>query len=442
MSIEIDFSDFSDEIKRFILDTYLIQPPPDEFVAEPEKIKVYKVDRDSRKIIVPMAAWKHIYESEDDVFPRELDERYFMSNPTTTIVPFTLETDPKHTRDQNIVIDEACEKLNTSHTVLLGLFTGYGKTTVATLLSVELGLKTLILCHIDSVNQRWVKDFSERTNLKVKLVDSGNSLPDGYDVYVMGIQKASNTPPSEFTRIGIGTVVVDEIHICTLTCFTDTLLRIHPIYLIGLSATPERKDGLHVLFDHFFGNENIIVRSETKPFRVIRVKTPFEPIIENTMIQGKPKIKWSVAKSSIESNSQRWELIADICQQNSERCILIISDYKVQSMGIYNVLKTRGESVDVYIGSKKNYDNTTRILVGGLKKCGTGFDDSRFTMLIIASDMTDARQVEGRLRCENGIIYDLVDNHFIYDNHFKKRMEWYLQRGATLEKFKMNSELL
>lgn len=419
-----------------MLDTYVIQPPPDEFITEPDKIKVFKVDRDNEKVILPFAAWSQIYESEDDVFPSELDEKYFMNNPSTNIVPFTLESDPKHTRDQDKVIEEAREKLYSSHSVLLGLFTGFGKTTVATLLSAELGLKTLILCHIDSVNQRWVKDFSDRTNLKAKLVDSGNSLPDGYDVYVMGIQKASNTPPSEFTRIGIGTVIVDEVHICTLTCFTDTLLRIQPYYLIGLSATPERKDGLHILFDLFFGGGNIIVRSEVKSFNVVKVKTSFEPVIENIMIMGKPKLKWSVAKSSIESNPERWKLVADICQENKDKCILIISDYKIQSMGVYEELKSRGESVDVYIGTKKKYDNTARILVGGLKKCGTGFDDSRFNMLVIMSDMTDVKQVEGRLRCENGVIYDLVDNHFIFNNHFRKRAEWYVQRGATITNYR------
>jgi superfamily II DNA or RNA helicase len=433
MSIAIPFSDFSEEIKSYISSTYLVQPPPSRFETTPAKVKCYRVDAQNKRVLVPFSAYEELYEDSNDVFSDVSPSQKFSQPATTCIVPYTLETDPKHTRDQNIVLVDAIERLEKRRSVLLGLFTGFGKTTVAIYLAAKLGLKTLVLCHLDIVNRRWASDFSEKTNLKVKLISSATSLPPGYDVYIVGVQKGSNIDPAEYVNAGIGTVVVDEVHICTLTCFTDTLLRIQPQYLIGLSATPGRKDGMHMLFDLFFGKDNIIVRSEIKNFVVVKCKTSFEPLIETTWIKGKETMKWATAKKSIEENEERWRVIADIAQSHPERCILILSDLRVQSNGIFNELKSRGESVDIFTDTKKSYDTSARILVGGTKKCGTGFDDPRFTMLILASDMTSVEQAEGRLRCADALLYDIVDNHFLFENHFKKRLGWYTQRGATMQ---------
>jgi hypothetical protein len=442
MSVTIPFDSVSKEIKEFVSQKYIVQPPPTKFEATPEKVKCYRVNNSTRELIVPFGAGEELFEDESDVFPDELDEHFFINNPSTTIIPFTLKTDPKKTRDQDLVINEAMERLSSHHSVLLGLFTGFGKTTVAIYLAVQLGLKVAVICHIDAVNRRWVSDFQSRTNLKAKLVDASTSLPDGYDVYVLGVQKAANISPEEYSRVGVGTVIVDEIHLCTLTCFTDSLLRIHPRFLIGLSATPDRKDGMHILFDLYFGPGNVILRSETKNFVVVKYKTTFVPTLENIIIKGKPTLKWATAKSSIEENQERWKVICDIAQSHQDRCILILSDLKVQSEGIYNELRLRGENADIFIGTKKSYDPSSRILVGGLKKCGTGFDDPRFNMLILASDMTSVEQAEGRIRCADALIYDLVDDHFLFENHFKKRLEWYTVRGADMKWQRMRNDML
>ena len=50
----------------------------------------------------------------------------------------------------------------------------------------------------------------------------------------------------------IGTVIIDEAHVATKTCFTQSLFKFRPYYLIGLTATPDRADGLHNLYKPFF----------------------------------------------------------------------------------------------------------------------------------------------------------------------------------------------
>ena len=56
---------------------------------------------------------------------------------------------------------------------------------------------------------------------------------------------------------------------------------IYPRYLIGLSATPYRPDGLNDLLTIYFGNYKI-VRKLYCPHSVYRVNTGFTPKVEKT----------------------------------------------------------------------------------------------------------------------------------------------------------------
>ena len=67
-----------------------------------------------------------------------------------------------------------------THNTNLGIF-----------LTCQLGLKTVLLCHIDVIKPQWKSDFEQFTNLKVQIVENEKNLDPKYDVYIMGIIKAS-----------------------------------------------------------------------------------------------------------------------------------------------------------------------------------------------------------------------------------------------------------
>lgn len=429
MSFLLPFSKVTPQIKEIIKEHLLLIPPPTKFNPSPEPVKCYYVDATSQTIIIPFAMWWRIV---PDAFPTPLQPVVSFS---TTIIPFTLETDPKHTRDQLTVVNEAFSHLTTWGSVFLNLFTGFGKTSLGVYLASKLQRRAMVVCHIDSVNRRWYSDFCEKSSARVKFVEDSQSIPVGYDVYIIGVMKLANTSRDTIASLGIGTVIVDEAHVCTMTCFTESLLKINTCeYLIGLSATNDRKDGLHIVFDKYFGGHDLtITRTEQKPFTVIKYKTPFQPRIEYMRVNGKDVVNWNVLKFSIENNRRRWEMIADIIEKNHpEENVLVICDLVNQTKNIHNILVARGVSSSMYVGNMKTYDATSRVLVGSLKKCGTGFDDSRFSVMIVATDMTDVRQTEGRLRMEGCTIYDIVDDHFFFEKHFSQREGWYIVRGATI----------
>lgn len=426
MSISILFEDISEEVLNEIESQCKIKPASTQYEKDPEPVVCYSLDVNTKKAFIPMGMGATLFDS----FPN-MNLTHSRTTFTSQKTPFTRSTDPKKYRDQDVVMKEALLKLQKNNSVFLALATGFGKTTLGNILSARLGYKTCVLCHLDIVLEQWVSEFEQWTNAKVQRV-KGNKLDPNADIYVIGIRKVANMDSSHFADIG--TVIIDETHISTITAFTNSLLKFTPKYIIGLSATRKRNDGMHKLLNLYFGEDSeFIERSETKDFRVIKVETNFEPTVEYTQVRGDLVVNWTKVVNSIAYIPERHILVANIVKAHPNDVILILSDRVEQSKSMYALLKERGESVSLLVEKTKDWDKTCRILVAGTKKAGVGFDDPRLTMLIMMSDTKKVEQYEGRIRCTNNIIYDIVDKNNMFENHWKIRMKWYIQRGAKIE---------
>jgi superfamily II DNA or RNA helicase len=452
MSIQIKFEDIDAEIQYAAELLCTVKPSSSQFEKDPENIICYNIDMFSKSLYIPMGIWSNFFDSFPNDFDSSGKPRVFPpTNFQTKKVPFKIQTDPKKYRDQDVVLKSALEKLNTSRSVFLELATGFGKTTMGNILSSLLKVKTCVICHLDIVLEQWVSEFENFTtatgsgtgstaggkSAKVQRV-KGKKIDPEADVYVIGIRKLANMERSDpdFARWfnSIGLVIIDEAHIATITAFTQSLLKFKPKYIIGMSATRKRADGLHKLLNLYFGEDsNFIKRSETKEFKVIKVETNFVPTIEYTHVQGDLVINWTKLVNSLAYNEERHALVANIAMSHPNECILILSDRVEQSRSLHDILKAKGESVALLVETTKVWDKTCRILVAGTKKAGVGFDDPRLTMLIMMSDTKKVEQFEGRIRCSNNIIYDIVDKNPTLERHWQLRKKWYLQRGATIE---------
>lgn len=317
-----------------------------------------------------------------------------------------------------------------NHRFVLGNYIVTHNTLMGVYLSSVLGLKTAVLSHVDLVNNQWCQEYQETTNAKVQFVKD-DVLDPTADVYIMGVQKASKMPPQALA--GVGFVIYDEAHISTLTACTKTMLNFEPKFILGLSATPERADGLENLLEVFFGpKERFITRMETKDFTVIRLKTNFKPRIEYMHVKGKDTVNWSVVTNSLAELVEKQEMIVELTQKHKEHRIMVLCDRKEQAMAIHGKLVELGEKVELLIGAKKKWDTSARVLVAGTKKAGTGFNDPTLTMLVLAGDSKNVKQFEGRIRTQNNIIYDIVDDYGVLENHWRLRRDWYLKRGASI----------
>jgi hypothetical protein len=316
---------------------------------------------------------------------------------------------------------------------LLGSHMVTHNTMTGTYLLCHYGYKTMILCHNDTIKEQWKEEISKFTSgkAKIQIVKGNKTFDPTVDVYITGIQKAVRLEREDVMHIGM--VIIDEAHICTTTAFTKSLLKFQPMFVVGLSATPERVDGLHTLLElHFGPKKEFIKREEIKEFTVIKYKTKYKPVISYQIVYGQATLAWTNMMSSLADIKERWIEIAEIAISEPTHKIILLCDRKEMAINIHEYLLEKGEDSELLIGIKKTWDKTKRILVAGVKKGGVGLNDPSLTMLIVAADMKNVRQCEGRIRTTNNIVYDVVDDYKTFESHWSLREKWYLKRGATI----------
>lgn len=436
MAIPLHFEDVTRDHLKTINKLYLKKPPQNQYVdTESKAIAFYKVDEPRQRVWVPLGGWKVFF----DEFPnteafgcnyRKIEYLKFKKE------LYTIDTDPKNTRDQDVVYKKAMSKLKRDHCVFIAAFPGFGKTTLGNAIFCHFRMPVMVLCYSKEVCKQWGEEFKKfSTARKIQFI-KGNDPIDRYaDVYICGVIKGAKLDRDRFRHVGL--VILDEAHVCTITAFEHALLNLQPKYIIGLSATPKRSDGMHTIFDAYFGDrKEFIVRHEVKEYTVYKYNTGIQPTIKMKWFKGRQAKDWTTLINSLAYNEARHDLIVDLVMKHPERHILVLSNRKIQSESLYNKLLKKGikkGEVVLFIGNTSLKEKTYRILIAEQKKASIGFDDPRLDMLILTYDVTNIEQVDGRCRTVNNIVYDLVDSDNSLEKHWETREKWYHKRGATIE---------
>jgi superfamily II DNA or RNA helicase len=338
-------------------------------------------------------------------------------------------------KGQKEVKDEAINILNSQKTCILALCTGYGKSSLSVYLATKIKLKTLVLCHRIILVEQW-KSTIERfaPDASVQILKSKTKVDPDADFYIVNAQNLSKIGRDKVSDCGL--VIVDEIHTFCTKNLIESLFYCHPRYLLGLSATPYRSDGMDKLLEVYFGDKKIY-RSLNREHTVYRVDTKLVP---ETRIGATGKLDWNSVIESQTTNVERNELIVNIACKFSDRHILILSKRIDQANYIVNRLIEERQSVTSIIGTNNKYDSDARIVVATSQKCGVGFSHDILDMLILASDVEEYFiQYLGRvIRTEEvkPIVFDLVDDHPTLKRHFATRKSIYLEAGGKIEKYK------
>lgn len=335
-------------------------------------------------------------------------------------------------RDQQVdVFTEAKTKLSKYGFTMLSLPTGFGKTFLSIKLSTTTKLKTLIIVNKIVLMNQWEESIKKVCpSASIQVLKKQEPMKD-CDFFIIN---AINIPKKGIDYFkDIGTVIVDECHLIMAENLSKCLQYLSPRYLIGLSATPYRTDGMDSLIAFYFGEDKII-KLLFRKHKVYKVLTHFTPTFDYT---ADGKVNWGSLLDSQSNDSKRNELIIQIVKREKTRNILILSKRIEQGNFLFNRLKEENENVTSLIGKQQDFDENARILVGTTSKCGTGFDFPKLDCLILASDIQQYYiQALGRVLRRpdvEPIVYDLVDNNPILSHHYENRADVYRQVGGTIE---------
>ncbi len=337
---------------------------------------------------------------------------------------------------QKEIKDDCISFLNKKGCVLISLYPGAGKTCLSIFLASRIGLKTLIVCHRLVLMEQWkgaIKRFVENPSIGVltpSLSDKKMAKEKACDFLLVNAQNVKKLGEECFRDVGL--VIIDEIHAIMAESLSECLYYVSPRYMIGLSATPNRPDGLDKLLDFYFGEDTKITRELHHPHLVYKIDT-------NITFEEDSKIQWSSMITSQCLNQTRNQLIVDIILHFSERNFLVLCKRVDQAKFIHDQLIEKGEGVSLMTEDTNDFDESHRIIVASLQKCGVGFSHDKLDALIMASDVEEyfIQYLARVMRTEEvqPIVFDIVDKHPSLKKHFSARKQVYIKAGGMIKDF-------
>ncbi|TVP82529.1 MAG: DEAD/DEAH box helicase, partial [Puniceicoccaceae bacterium] len=170
-------------------------------------------------------------------------------------------------------------------TGILAATTAFGKTVLAASLIAERGVNTLVLVHRRQLMEQWVERLTAFLNITKKdigcLGGGRRKLKGRLDVALL--QSVVRKQVVDDRVADYGHLIIDECHHLSATSFELVARRAKARFVLGLSATVERKDGHHPIIFMQCGPVRHRVdakdHAKTRPFRhhVVVRPTAFRP---------------------------------------------------------------------------------------------------------------------------------------------------------------------
>ena len=346
-------------------------------------------------------------------------------NDTTINLQFNGELRPV----QEHTIEESMKAFKDHNSALISLDTGLGKTVVALKLISLLSVKTIILVHAEFLLEQWIARIKQfLPDARIGIIRQEKCETEDVDITVGMIQTIIKR---EIDFKGYNCTIIDECHHSCAKSFSSVFYKIQTRYTIGLSATPERKDGLTKILNWFMGPLTVSIKRETgKPvIKFINVNT--DHVEEKFNKLGKinnPTMITDISKR-IDRNELIINTIKNLLKEN--RKILLLSDRRDHCNYLLNC--SDGFSAGVYLGGMKTecreLTTSYSVIYGTYQACGEGFDIPELDTLILATPKSDVEQAVGRiLRQKNKnepLVIDFVDSFSIFKGQFYKRKKFY-----------------
>jgi superfamily II DNA or RNA helicase len=338
---------------------------------------------------------------------------------------------------------------------IISLQTGGGKTVCALYIASKIQIPTIVLVHNTFLRDQWIdriKAFLPKARigtLQADVVDIQNK-----DITVAMLQSVAlkEYPPGTFERFGF--VIVDECHHIASEAFSRAVPKLTCKHMLGLSATPERKDRLMCVINWFLGP--MLYKSDTSDKVDEKVKVEVYEFVGdekyNEIIYNNSGVMFTtlMINKVVEyepRNTMVAGLIEDLADEEG-RQLLVLTDRVGHTKTLFDLLPDHKKGMACILGrdvpakTRAEWCASKKILIATYQMCKEGFDVATLNTLVIATPRPDVDQIVGRiLRVEkkgrkvDPLIIDIVDESF--RRQFQERLSLYKKRNYTVEKMKL-----
>ena len=284
---------------------------------------------------------------------------------------------------------------------------GMGKTVLAVYLICKLGRRACVLVHKEVIREQWIKAFSTfAPGVKVGTVQGKKWIDvEGADVVVAMVMTVARMEES-FLFSTFGTLMVDECHHMAAPVMNLAAGRFGARYVVGLSATVERADGLTPLLHWCLGKEAFRAeRNSSEQVKVsillfrggtpeIRTKNRETPMIMNMI-------------TKLASHTRRNAFMASwiVRRRGTGRVVLFLSDRHAQLVAMQSLLSSLGleeDEVGMYTGHTPDAHRASElrkpVVLCTYQMANEGLDKTEADTVVMGTPKANVVQCIGRIQ--------------------------------------------
>jgi len=330
--------------------------------------------------------------------------------------------------------------------------TGSGKTALALYCIAKRRQPTLVVVHTKELLYQWRDEAKQFLKLKdddIGLIGDGKKKV-GKKLTIAIINSLRKMAPEVKDKVGF--LIVDECHHVPSSTFIDAVSEFDCKFMLGLSATPKRKDGLTDLIYLYLGD--LVYDADTQELQEkgvimqpkVRTRNTSFDYPYNDDRDYQPMITALVNDS--ERNNLITQDVYNVSLSNSG-VALVVSDRKDHCAELARLIEQKGFRVSLLTSvtakgkRKKIVDDADAgnidVLVSTSSLIGEGFNCKILSSLFLTTPIkssTKLEQIVGRIRRtaegkEPPVVYDYVDINGVLRASYRTRFRTYEKIGAT-----------
>lgn len=369
-------------------------------------------------------------------------------------------------RENQIPIVDTCMKaIKEQGGGLISIPCGFGKTTISLYLATQLKLKTLVVVHKSFLLNQWYERIEQFTDARIGLIRQKSIDTKDKDIVIAMLQSVSLIDYDKSVFSDFGCVIYDEAHHIAAKVFSKSLQKVGSLYTIGLSATPNRSDGLTKVINWYLGP--VMYKLVRKGDNKVLVKI-FNYTSDHVLF--KEKKRW--VKKRLRPNTQgmitnmhkineRNRFIIDILNIiKKDRKTLVLSARRDHLTKLKNIMdkglkdeKNNYVKTAYYVGGMKEHElklsEGANIIFATFEMAKEGLDIPSLNTLIIATPQANIEQAIGRILrkpIKNGdippLVIDIIDELSKFSDWGDNRRKFYEKNRYTIDFYQVFNDKL
>lgn len=388
---------------------------------------IHSYEQENEFLKLPRGLWQRVelFFSDYQVQYQLHDKRFFKPFKSQK-VQFTLRAEQQ----------EAIKHIQQHDCAICVAPPGFGKTLIGAKMIEHRQASTLVVVNKNMLLNQWIERFVDYFNIAKKEVGflgkGKNKLNGQLDVATM--QSLKNQPE---VVLNYAFVIVDECHHIPAVTFEQIIKNFSGQYILGLSATPKRKDGLEpILFQQLGSVVYEFKKAKTRVNEVKIIHTQFECSLDN----------YANIITQLCVNEQRNQQIVDEIERNSGRSMLVLTDRlehiselekilqqkQIQFLSVHGALNKKEQA------QKMQEVAQAKLILATTSFFGEGIDFPHLNTILFATPISYyGRLVQylGRIGRNNQtcLAIDFLDSkNAMLNSAFSKRKEGYAQMHYTI----------